>query len=77
VSWQGLIFDFTGVVCDGGDFDGAQFSGGTVDFGGAPFSGGTVDFSHPGDWSFPPAFPWTDTPPPSVKLPKKEDQSHA
>jgi Pentapeptide repeats (9 copies) len=72
-----LIFDFTGVVFDGGDFDGAQFSGGTVNFGGAQFSGGTVDFSHPGDWSFPPAFPWTDTPPPSVKLPKKEDQSQA
>ena len=43
----------------------------------AEFSGGTVDFSGAGDWSFPPAFPWTDTPPPGVKLPKKEDQSQA
>ena len=133
VSWQGLNFDFTGTVFDGGDFagavfsggkvrffgaefsggtvyfGGAVFSGGTVDFGGAlfsggevrfggarfdgsqvhfaragfsggtvsfsgaEFSGGTVDFSNAGDWSFPPAFPWTDTPPPGVKLPKKED----
>ena len=45
VSWQGLNFDFTGVVFDGGDFSSAQFSGGTVDFSGAQFSGGTVDFS--------------------------------
>jgi hypothetical protein len=80
-SWQGLDFDFTGVVFDGGDFTraefsggtvsfpGAVFSGGTVDFGGAVFSGGEVDFSRAGDWSTPPAFPWTDTPPPGVKLP--------
>jgi hypothetical protein len=59
------------------DFTGAEFSGGTVDFGGAEFSGGTVDFSSPSDWSVPPAFPWTDTPPPGVKLPGKEDQSQA
>jgi hypothetical protein len=45
VSWQGLNFDFTGVVFDGGDFDGAQFSGGAVDFIGARFSGGTVSFT--------------------------------
>ena len=44
VSWQGLNFDFTGVVFDGGDFSGAQFSGGTVGFSVAQFSGGTVDF---------------------------------
>ena len=44
VSWQGLNFDFTGVVFDGGDFSDAQFSGGTVDFRSAQFSGGTVDF---------------------------------
>jgi uncharacterized protein YjbI with pentapeptide repeats len=43
-SWQGLDFDFTGVVFDGGDFNGARFSGGTVNFHGARFSGGTVDF---------------------------------
>ena len=29
VSWQGLNFDFTGVVFDGGDFSAARFSGGT------------------------------------------------
>ncbi len=40
VSWQGLNFDFTGVVFDGTvDFGDAEFSGGTVDFGGAEFSG--------------------------------------
>ena len=60
VSWQGLNFDFTGVVFDGGDFgdarfsDGivlfqdAEFSGGTVSFGGAGFSGGTVHFGGAG-----------------------------
>jgi Pentapeptide repeats (9 copies) len=130
VSWQGLDFDFAGVVFDGGDFGGAKFSGGEVSFIGARFSGGrvsfddaefsgaevsfdsavfsggtvsfagarfsggtvsfdsaeffgaevsfdsavfsggTVDFSEPGDWSAPPAFPWTGTPPPGVKLPR-------
>ena len=45
VSWQGLNFDFTGVVFDGGDFSGAKFSGGTAIFLGAKFSGGNVDFS--------------------------------
>src|SRR5689334_16919439 len=56
VSWQGLNFDFTGVVFDGGDFGAARFSdgfvlfndavfsGGTVSFGGAVFSGGEVSF---------------------------------
>src|SRR5512142_2857262 len=44
VSWQGLNFDFTGVVFDGGSFGGAEFSGGTVDFRSARFSGGPVDF---------------------------------
>ena len=45
VSWQGLNFDFTGVIFDGGDFRGAQFSsGGTVVFDGAEFSSGTVRF---------------------------------
>ena len=57
-------------------FDRAQFSGGTAYFGGAEFSGGVVDFSDVSDWSRPPEFPWTDTPPPGVKLPK-EDQSQA
>ncbi len=45
VSWQGLDFDFTGVVFDGGDFRGARFSGGEVDFRSARFSGGIVDLS--------------------------------
>jgi uncharacterized protein YjbI with pentapeptide repeats len=45
VSWQGLNFDFTGVVFDGGDFSSAMFSGGRVNFSGARFCG-TVDFDH-------------------------------
>ena len=42
--WQGLNFDFTGVVFDGGDFTGAEFSGGQVRFDSAVFSGGQVHF---------------------------------
>ena len=42
VSWQGLNFDFTGVVFDGGDFTGARFSSGIVLFNGAVFSGGEL-----------------------------------
>jgi uncharacterized protein YjbI with pentapeptide repeats len=44
ISWQGLNFDFTGVVFDGGNFTGAQFSGGIVRFDGANFASGTVSF---------------------------------
>jgi Pentapeptide repeats (9 copies) len=44
VSWQGLNFDFTGVIFDGGTFAGANFSGAEVDFEGAEFCGGTVNF---------------------------------
>jgi hypothetical protein len=44
VSWQGLNFDFTGVVFDGGDFAYARFSGGNVSFVGAEFPVGTVSF---------------------------------
>jgi uncharacterized protein YjbI with pentapeptide repeats len=44
VSWQGINLDFTGVVFDGGDFRGAEFSGGEVRFDGAEFSGGEVRF---------------------------------
>src|SRR5215472_1237173 len=44
VSWCGLNFDFAGAVFDGGDFNGAKFSSGTVSFAGAEFSGGEVDF---------------------------------
>jgi hypothetical protein len=53
------------------------FSGGDVGFSEAEFSGGTVDFSGTSDWSRPPEFPWTDAPPPGVKLPKTEDQPQA
>lgn len=45
VSWQGFDFDFTGVVFDGGDFRGAQFSGGSVSFWGVRFSGAAANFS--------------------------------
>src|ERR1700722_15032614 len=45
VSWQGLSFDFTGVVFDGGDFVFAQFSGNTVSFRRARFSSGEVNFN--------------------------------
>ena len=44
VSWRGFNFDFTGTAFDGGSFEGAVFSGGTVSFEGAVFSGGTVSF---------------------------------
>ena len=89
--FSGGTVDFSEAQFSGGtvDFNRAQFSGGTVGFGGAQFSGsmvgtspaqfsgGTVDFSNAGDWSVPPVFPWTDTPPSVVKLPTKEDQSEA
>jgi hypothetical protein len=82
---------FSGAEFSGGEvsFDGANFSGGTVSFNSAKFSGGEVDFtrtnfsgsevdfSDAGDWSFPPAFPWTDTPPSGVKLPGQVDQPGA
>ena len=51
---------------------GARFSGGVVIFDRAKFSGGDVDFRGAGDWSFPPAFPWTDTPAAGVTLPRKD-----
>jgi uncharacterized protein YjbI with pentapeptide repeats len=83
VSFSGAKFSggdvyFSGAEFSGGavDFRGAKSSGGVVDFGGAKFSGGEVDFSQVADWPFPP-FSWRDTPPPGVKLPKKEDQSQA
>jgi len=46
VSWQGLNFDFTGVVFDGGhwDFTAARFSSGIALFNGTEFSGGQVLF---------------------------------
>jgi uncharacterized protein YjbI with pentapeptide repeats len=45
VSWQGLDFDFTGVVFDGGSFYRAVFSGGKVSFEGAMFRDGRVSFA--------------------------------
>jgi uncharacterized protein YjbI with pentapeptide repeats len=48
VSWQGLDFDFRGVVFDGGDFTRAEFSGGTVTFGGTRFTGDLVNFGGAG-----------------------------
>ena len=44
VSWCGLNFDFADAVFDGGDFSGAEFSGGTVNFAGTEFSGAGVNF---------------------------------
>jgi hypothetical protein len=44
VSWRGRNFDFTSVIFDGGDFGGANFSGGKVSFDNATFSGGKVSF---------------------------------
>jgi uncharacterized protein YjbI with pentapeptide repeats len=44
VRWQGLDFDFTGVVFDGGEFTGAQFTGGLVSFATAQFTGDAVFF---------------------------------
>jgi uncharacterized protein YjbI with pentapeptide repeats len=83
--FSGGTVDFSSAQFSGGTvhFGDAQFSGGTVDFGGAKFSGGEVyfnfaqfsggkvDFSDAADWSFAPEFPWTDTPPSGVKLPKR------
>jgi len=48
MSWQGLDFDFTGVVFDGGDFTEAKFSGGEISFTGAEFAGGDVSFRRQG-----------------------------
>jgi uncharacterized protein YjbI with pentapeptide repeats len=45
VSWQGLNFDLTGVVFDGGDFSRAEFTGGEVSFSGAVFFAGKVSFT--------------------------------
>jgi hypothetical protein len=59
-SWQGLNFDFTGAVFDGGDFSFAEFSG------------GEVNFRNPRGWSHPPDFGqafYESGPPPGVTLP--------
>lgn len=44
VSWRGHDLDFTGVVFDGGDFQGAVFVASTVSFRAARFLGGVVTF---------------------------------
>lgn len=44
--WRGLNFDFTGAVFDGGQFNDAEFTGGTVNFYTARFIGGTVNFNN-------------------------------
>ena len=64
------------LIVNGGavSFSRARFNGSTVTFDNATFSGNTVDFTDPGDWSCPPTFPWTGTPPPGVKLPQIEGQ---
>ena len=86
VSWQGLNFDFTGVVFDGGDFSGARFSSGRADFSLAEFSGGTVNFDHARflggtvnfsgrqHWSHPPIFSWDGNPPTGVVLPVQSSE---
>ncbi len=73
--FSGGTVDFNDAEFSGGEvYFNAKFSGGTVNFSYAEFSGGTVNFRSPRDWSVPPRFPWADTPPPSVILPKKKDQ---
>jgi hypothetical protein len=74
--FSGGTVSFGGAQFSGGEvyFRTARFSGAAVDFRGARFSGGTVDFTEAHDWSVPPRFPWTQTPPPGVKLPE-ENQS--
>ena len=42
--WRGRNLDFTGTVFDVGNFQNAQFTGGTVRFDGAQFTGGEVRF---------------------------------
>jgi uncharacterized protein YjbI with pentapeptide repeats len=75
---------FEGVDLSSAEFSGAtvsfhdaRFSGATVSFDDAKFSSGEVDFSRAADWSVPPTFPRTDTPPSVVKLPWTEDQPQA
>jgi uncharacterized protein YjbI with pentapeptide repeats len=43
-TWCGHDLDFTNATFDGGTFDMAKFSGGTVSFSDAKFTGGTVSF---------------------------------
>jgi uncharacterized protein YjbI with pentapeptide repeats len=70
-TFSGGTVYFSGSEFFGGKvhFVGTRFSGGAVSFDDAKFSGTEVDFSDASDWSFPPTFPWTGTPPSGVKLP--------
>jgi hypothetical protein len=84
VNFGGAIFSAGKVVFSLAQFSGgevnflnARFAGSEVSFDGAGFSGCTVDFSQVANWSSPPAFPWTDTPPPGVKLPTKASRAKA
>ena len=43
-TWCGLNLDFTNTTFDGGDFDDAEFAGGTVSFDEAAFAGSVVVF---------------------------------
>lgn len=43
--WQGVHFNFIGVVFEAANFSNMTFRGGTVHFHGAAFSGGNVDFN--------------------------------
>jgi hypothetical protein len=75
--FSGGKVDFGSAEFSGGtvDFIHAKFSGSQVDFTTAKFSGGEVGFDYPEDWSHPPKFPWTETPPPGVKLPREGGKS--
>src|SRR6266567_4948685 len=70
--FTGSKVDFTMAGFSGGtvSFSGAKFSRSDVSFYSAKFSGGAVDFSSPGEWSHPPMFSFTGTPPPGVSLPE-------
>jgi hypothetical protein len=76
-SFSGSKVSFNRASISGGEvsFDDASFGGGEDSFDRTRFSGCTVDFSAAGDWSLPPAFPWTDKPPSGVRLPDEETQS--
>lgn len=69
--FSGTQVDFGRAKFSGGNvlFGSAEFSGSEVGFDNAEFSGGELDFSAVRDWSVPPQFPWTSTPPQGVMLP--------
>lgn len=46
ITWQGMDFDFTGVIFDGGDFSYLKFNGSRVSFKDAEFADGTVSFEY-------------------------------